>query len=612
MKLVQYAIAACAIVTVAACGADDSGSQSDQKCDAESTFAQVQQQIFEGQGCTASSCHGDAMQGGLDLRAESAYASLINVQANAGNYVRVFPGEQDLSLLYQKVAAKTEGFTLSALPNPIGGGAMPTGSGALSENDLGLLREWIRGGAPETGIVEGSEEFASCKLEGDIAPNKIQPLPAPAADKGVQLYSGGWDVPPEAEGEVCFVTYYDFSDQVPDQFKVPCDEAQGGPERECFAYNNILLAQDPQSHHSITDFYIPAPGDEEHWDPMNERHWRGWSCLGGANAGESCTPGSDECGDRGQCTTPVQSTVACIGYRHGPPEMGTVGGLFGAADVRQNLATAQESTFREDYPPAVFSKMPIKGFVLWDSHAFNLTKRETSVEQWMNLEFAAPDEQVYPRVQIFDGRNLLEMGRIDAYTSKEVCTSYTLPQYAQLMTLTSHTHRFGKQFRIWYPPNEICLAEDNDPNCVPPEREPDYISFDYADPVYQRFAGDDIMAFDSPDPEDRTFRYCSVYDNGESNPAEVRRNSVRPEAETCEFVGQVSVLANAAGFELFACGCPAEERSCYGGPNEGMACDGDDSVCGEGGVCDACPAGPGVTTEEEMFLVLGSYYVQAP
>ncbi|MGB5683376.1 MAG: hypothetical protein WBM47_16110, partial [Polyangiales bacterium] len=596
----------------AACGADDSGSQSDQKCDAESTFAQVQQQIFEGQGCTASSCHGDAMQGGLDLRAESAYASLINVQANAGNYVRVFPGEQDLSLLYQKVAAKTEGFTLSALPDPIGGGAMPTGAGALSETDLGLLRAWIRGGAPETGIVEGSEEFASCKLEGDIAPNKIQPLPAPAADKGVQLYSGGWDVPPEAEGEVCFVTYYDFSDKVPDQFKVPCDEAQGGPERECFAYNNILLAQDPQSHHSITDFYIPAPGDEEHWDPMNERHWRGWSCLGGANAGESCTPGSDECGDRGQCTTPVQSTVACIGYRHGPPEMGTVGGLFGAAEVRQNLATAQESTFREDYPPAVFSKIPTKGFILWDSHAFNLTKRETSVEQWMNLEFAAPDEQVYPRVQIFDGRNLLEMGRIDAYTSKEVCTSYTLPQYAQLMTLTSHTHRFGKQFRIWYPPNEICFAEDNDPNCVPPEREPDYISFDYADPVYQRFAGEDILAFDSPDPEDRTFRYCSVYDNGESNPAEVRRNSVRPEAETCEFVGQVSVLANAAGFELFACGCPAEERSCFGGPNEGMACNGDDSVCGEGGVCDACPAGPGVTTEEEMFLVLGSYYVQAP
>ena len=87
---------------------------------------------------------------------------------------------------------------------------------------------------------------------------------------------------------------------------------------------------------------------------------------------------------------------------------------------------------------------------------------------------------------------------------------------------------------------------------------------------------------------------------------------MRPEAETCVFVNQISVLADAAGFELFPCGCPSEERSCFGGPNEGMACNGDDSICGEGGLCDACPAGPGVTTEEEMLLVLGSYYVEAP
>ncbi len=613
MKFVQYAIAVSAVMFAAACGSSESGDTSGgEKCDADSTFAQVQQQVFEGRGCTASACHGASATGGLDLTPSNAYASLINVAAGSGDYVRVFPGEQDLSLLYQKVAAKTEGFDLSSLHNPIGGGAMPTGPAVLSEDDLALLRAWIRGGAPEQGIVAGSEQYASCELEGEIAPNKIQPLPAPVAGTGVQLYSGGWDVPPEAEGEVCWVTYYDFSDQVPDEFKVPCDDAQGGPERECFAYNDIVLAQDPQSHHSIVDFFVPAPDDQEQWDPMNEKHWQDWACLGGANAGASCTPGSDECGDRGQCTTPVQTTVACIGYRYGPPEMGTVGGLFGAAAGRKNLATAQESSFRENYPPTVFSKMPVKGFITWDSHAFNLTKHETSVEQWMNLQFAAPDEQVYSREQLFDGRNLLEMGRIEAYTSKEVCTSYVIPQHAQLMTLSTHTHRFGKQFRVWYPPNDVCFAEDNDPNCVPPEREPDYISFDYADPLYQRFAGDELLSFDSPNAEDRTFRYCAVYDNGEANPEEVRRHSVRPEAETCDFVGDIARLANAAGIDLFSCGCEPEERSCYGGPNEGMACNGDDSVCGEGGVCDACPAGPGVTTEEEMLLLLGSYYIETP
>ena len=33
---------------------------------------------------------------------------------------------------------------------------------------------------------------------------------------------------------------------------------------------------------------------------------------------------------------------------------------------------------------------------------------------------------------------------------------------------------------------------------------------------------------------------------------------------------------------------------------------------GEGGTCDACPLGGGVTTEEEMFILLGSYYVATP
>ena len=63
---------------------------------------------------------------------------------------------------------------------------MPTGNGVLSEDDLGLLRAWIRGGAPETNIVKGSEQYTDCSLEGTLAPNKIQPLPAPAADEVVE------------------------------------------------------------------------------------------------------------------------------------------------------------------------------------------------------------------------------------------------------------------------------------------------------------------------------------------------------------------------------------------------------------------------------------------
>jgi len=615
MKPVLFAIAACAIVFASACGTSSSSGTDDpgtgDKCEADSTYALIQEQIFERRGCTASACHGDQATGGLDLRAENSYANLINVEANSGDYMLVFPGEQDLSLLYQKVAAKTEGFSLASLPEPISGGAMPTGLDALSDNDLGLLRQWIRGGAPENGIVAGSEQYADCSLDGEVAPNKIQPLPAPAADEGVQFYSGGWSVPAEQEGEVCFVSYYDYSDSVPAEFRVPCGEEEGGPERDCFVYNKTLLAQDPQSHHSIIEFYVPPADEPGQYDP-NGPDWENWVCNGGDNNGSACTPGGDECGERSQCVTEPVTSVACIGYRNGPPEMGTLGGLFGTASTRQNLATAQESSFREAYPEGVYALAPVKGFIIWDSHAFNLTKSGTTIEQWMNLSFADPSDLRYRRSQIFDADDIFGMGRIEAYESAESCGTFTIPQYGRLLNLSTHTHRFGKEFRVWYPPNEPCFGAAPNNDCEPPTREADYVNFDYQDPLYQRFSGDSAMRFDSENAAERTFRYCATWENGKSNPTEVRRNSIKPDAETCDFVGTFAPIANLRGFNLFACGCEPEERSCFGGPNEGMLCDGDDSVCGEGGMCDACPLGGGVTTEEEMFILLGAYYVETP
>jgi hypothetical protein len=605
MKPVRVLFLTISALAVVGCGSNnDSGNAA--KCDADSTFAQVQEQIFEGRGCTASNCHGDSPQAGLDLRPDVAYENLVNVGSVSGDLPRIFPADQDLSLLYLKVAAKSGEVNLSE--QGISGGAMPVSGDALSDKDLDLLRAWIRGGAPETGIVAGSEEFADCSLEGTIVPNKIQPIPPPAPGEGVQFYSGGWEVPAEGEGEVCFVSYYDYSDSIPEDLKVPCTDLQGGPDRDCFAYNEILLAQDPQSHHSITEFYVPPVGSENQWDPMDPS-WKNWTCLGGDNNGASCTPGSDECGDRSQCVTAPLTTVACIGYPNAPGELRTPAGLFGRAEVRQNLATAQEATFRERYPTDVYSLMPVAGFIVWDSHAFNPTTIDTSVEQWMNVKFAAPEEQIYPRKQIFDAFEIFGMGRIDAFTSKEVCTTYTIPQYGRLLTLSSHTHRFGKKFRVWYPPNDQC---DPGPDCVPEDRESDYLSRDYADPLYQRFFEPDLPSFDSPDERDRTFKYCSLWDNGETNPDEVRRESMKPDAETCAFVEGIRQFAGGAGFEIFGCGCEPEDRSCFGGPNQGMACNGDDSLCGEGGICDACPTGGGATTEEEMFILLGSYYVQGP
>jgi len=138
---------------------------------------------------------------------------------------------------------------------------------------------------------------------------------------------------------------------------------------------------------------------------------------------------------------------------------------------------------------------------------------------------------------------------------------------------------------------------------LPPDSEPDYRSFVYQDPLYQRFdETNNLEILDSPDDRDRTFHYCAIWDNGATDPSKVRRNSERPDATTCVFAEL------AMGF-IGKCGCEPAHRACLGGPNQGMICGEDDSVCGEGGVCDACPLWGGVTTEEEMFAILGAYYV---
>jgi len=54
---------------------------------------------------------------------------------------------------------------------------------------------------------------------------------------------------------VCFASYCDFTDTVPPECQVDCDEF--GEGRKCFAFRRNELAQDGQSHDSIISVYTP-------------------------------------------------------------------------------------------------------------------------------------------------------------------------------------------------------------------------------------------------------------------------------------------------------------------------------------------------------------------
>ena len=108
-------------------------------------FSTIQHRVFD-ISCAAA-CHqtSNAMVSGqLDLSADHAYASLVNVAAkNVGavqdGLMRVKPGDPDHSLLYIKIA----GHTPVAYGTP-----MPQSGIALSAAAVDAIRAWIQDGAP--------------------------------------------------------------------------------------------------------------------------------------------------------------------------------------------------------------------------------------------------------------------------------------------------------------------------------------------------------------------------------------------------------------------------------------------------------------------------------
>lgn len=577
-----FALSALAALAIAGCGSDGSGSTAPKGCDYTSTYDAIQETIFEAKGCTASACHGDAMEGGLDLRADGSFDALVRQPSTIDSAIdRVKPGEQDLSLLYLKLAAATNGTELGSLGQP-----MPIGVDPLLEDQLEAIRLWIRGGAPEDTIVGGTLERLGCEGTFEPEPNKINPLPPPAVEEGVQFYAGAWALDAEAEDEVCFATYYDFSAEVPAEYQVDCPEY--GEGRKCFAFRRNELAQDGQSHHSIINIYTPES------DPKGGE-WGPWQCLGGEMDGESCDPTvANQCGERSQCATPAVTSVACSFYQFAPPDFGLGGAGGGATASTVPLGGAQESTSIDLPPAGVYSVLPLTGFVSWNSHGFNLTKQGTSIEQWVNLNFAPESERTWLREQIFEAGNIFSMSPVEPFEKREICMTWTLPQYSQLLSLSSHMHVRGELFRIWLPPNAPCAGVRG---CEPPSRDPDYLSRLYDDPVYTYY--DPPNDYSSAAQADRTFLACAVYDNGADDPLEVKRDSNKPNTPACNF-------------PFAQCGCDPGDRVCFGGDNPGEPCGGDDAVCGEGGICDACPLLGGVTTDDEMFIPLGSYYVAEP
>ncbi len=91
------------------------------------------------------------------------------------------------------------------------------------------------------------------------------------------------------------------------------------------------------------------------------------------------------------------------------------------------------------------------GFTIWNSHSFNLTKEGTTVQQYMNFTYMSAEDRKCQREDLTVLDDIFAMGTVPPFTSQEACATFTLPAGSRLVTLSSHTHKYGRDFRIWLP-----------------------------------------------------------------------------------------------------------------------------------------------------------------
>ena len=604
----------------------------------------------DSQGCSFGFCHGPvAPAGQLDLSAGVAYAALLGADLQgedaflAPHKKLVVPTEPDLSFLYEKLAAKTLGIPLEQGE----GAAMPTGLSVLSPEHLEAVRMWIRGGAPLDLVVEGTAELlGTCLPEPDPL---IAPIPdPPPAGVGVQIQQTARSLPQLDESEICMGTYYDMTDLVPEAARIACpgryaykaycdkngdhvrgpaeteDCSAGGPcaqgictpehavfnpEGECFSYKRTKLVQDPQSHHEIIYAYTGGyDTDHAGWGDWTYK-FRSDNPSSGLN-GTACDPKALAEGlpINPGCSSEAQTAIACLGY--GPPDYGQGSGLFSGGGTTPQILISQEPFSDFLFADGAYDFLPMKGMVVWNSHAFNLSNTDSTMSSFLSFEFAiGASERRWPVEKVFDFASIFAMA-VPAFEAREYCTTFTYPLDTQLFRLSSHMHQRGVLFRIWEPPNELCTAgcaDGGSPACPldpravplcgdPPLDVPMYYSPDYSDPVEMRF--DPPVSLDSEVDVDRTYLYCAQYDNGSSeNSPPVKLFSTSPPA----------LLGGPCAAALLTCANPGE--------TQGDACS-SDAQCDNGdsldGSCDACPVIGGITTEDEMMAIFTDFFVPEP
>ena len=535
----------------------------------DSSFAAIQEVIFERKGCTASACHGEAKVGGLDLRADVAWENLVDVPSVNSKSARVQPGTATDSFLYQKLLAATEPGSVQ-----IAGSPMPVGTAPLSAKELEAVQLWILKGAPKTGNVADQTKAIDVGSLLDAclppaAPVKTKPLDPPATEEGIQLRMPSYLLKATSEVEICIPFAYDVTDQVPAAFK--------DTTRNVMFVNGSRVRQDPQSHHMVVWNPNKALTSVAANDPE-------WTCRGGDADGEKCDPhqGSRDCAGGGVCAgKTVNGTLCGVDTTSlasgGVPSLETLAGLLDLLATGGLPAQIANTQSPQQYTPpfdGVYQELPLRGILWFNSHAFNLTEQDTTLEARVNYYYAKERRREMRPVNVIDANNIA--GGQLPFTRKTHCAKAVVPQNYSIAMMTGHTHRRGEHFWVTNASGEKV-----------------YESFDYNDPEYRRY--DPWLEFKSASEAERTLEYCATFNNGLK----------KDDSPDVELVTRASRMPKQTSCTPVACVAGKVAATCK------VDSDCDSTPGAADGECDACPITAGQTTENEMFVMM-PWYVLPP
>lgn len=511
----------------------------------ESTFEAIQAVVFEQAGCANSLCHGEAKAGGLDLTPLHAFDNLVTAPSQGSSLPLVEPKNPSRSYLYHKLSAKTFPGSYA-----VDGSPMPSSGAAITAGQLEAIRLWIEAGAVREGSVgdtlgRGEDELE--RLLGVCLPEaeavNTTPLPPPEPDKGIQFVMPPHEVPAEEEREMCFAVYKDFRDVIPEEY---LDETG-----DYFYMHNMEIREDPFTHHNVI-YKSPVGVDQIHHPSFGE-----WTCWGGDSEGSVCEPTDrDACGTQGQCRSEARNAPGCTGF--GPPGPEGTGNALGLG-----FYVAKEGYYQ---------KYPAHGIFYWNSHAFNLTTEDGIHHVWKNIYFADDRRFQAERIDVIE--YIFSAVGTGPFEKKTVCEDYIFDQGDGMLAITSHTHKRGERFFMSLNGEQV------------------YETFTYDEPLYKIF--EPTVVFNSNDPDQRTLEWCATYNNG------VKADG-SPDIETVTRLSRRPT--NAFPCNPTACVAGKVGASCNGA-EDNASCD---SAPGAGdGWCDACAIGLGITSDDEMFILLGS------